>query len=160
MVVKPRKKKYICYMEGNKNSFDSKNQNPITSVSEPMIAYNISPSPLQILANILGLDTLSVKLKNTLDLLALAEKGFPVKVIKKLQKHTRFTNREMGKVLDMSESTLQRRLREKQNLDKRQSESAVNWHPYGSKVSKYLKTKTNSEIGCTSKTKPSEEISP
>ncbi len=108
-----------------KNKSYDLNQPQDNVASEPLTAYSLSPTPLQMLVEILGLEAFSKKIKSTLDLLTLTEKGFPINVLKHLQRHTQFTNREMGKALDMSESTLQRRWKQKQNLDKRQSESAV-----------------------------------
>lgn len=109
--------------EKNKSYEQIKNKDIV--VNEPVTTFALSQSPLQTLIHILGLNQLSNKIKNMLDLLTLTEQGFPINVLKRLQAHTQFTNREMGRALDMSESTLQRRLRSSQPLDKRQSESAV-----------------------------------
>ena len=109
--------------EKNKSYEQLKNEDIV--VIESAESYALSQSPLQTLVHILGLNSLSDKIKNMLDLLILTEQGFPINVLKRLQAHTKFTNREMGKALDMSESTLQRRLKQEQKLDKRQSESAV-----------------------------------
>ncbi|MEQ8926051.1 MAG: DUF2384 domain-containing protein [Fulvivirga sp.] len=103
-----------------KKSNDNKSE-----LNEPAMAYGLGITTLDLLIDILGISNLAKKLKNSLDLLKMAENGFPIKVLKNLQKRTQFTNRQIGIVLDMSESTVQRRIRDNQKLDKKQSESAV-----------------------------------
>jgi putative toxin-antitoxin system antitoxin component (TIGR02293 family) len=103
------------------------NKKPNHKVSEPMAIYGQPVvGSLELLTHVLGgAQAIGKKIKNILDFLDVTEKGLPIVVLKKLQKRMQFTNRELGKSLDMSESTLQRRLKLNQKLDKKESESAI-----------------------------------
>lgn len=95
-------------------------------VKEPVVIYGQPVAPLDIVIEVLGgFQSIGKKISNILDFVDITEKGLPIVVLKKLQKRMQFTNRELGKTLDMSESTLQRRLKQNQKLDKKESESAV-----------------------------------
>ncbi|HNP20040.1 MAG TPA: DUF2384 domain-containing protein [Fulvivirga sp.] len=97
-----------------------------SKVEEPAISYGQPLGSLELITQILGgAQAIGKKIKNVLDFLTVTENGLPIAVLKKLQARLQFTNRELGKSLDMSESTLQRRLKLNQNLDKKESESAI-----------------------------------
>ncbi|MEM7110291.1 MAG: antitoxin Xre/MbcA/ParS toxin-binding domain-containing protein [Bacteroidota bacterium] len=88
--------------------------------------YSAQNSSLQLITHLLGgVNTLGVKVNNMLEFLQLTQIGLPINVLKHLQKHMKLTNRDMGKVLEISESTLQRRLKRGEKLDKRESEGTV-----------------------------------
>lgn len=95
------------------------------SVNEPAIVYQ-SSGTLQLITELLGgVSIIGQKIKHMLDFLKLTEQGLPIAVLQNLQKRMKFTNKEIGKALDMSESTLQRRYKLNQKLDKKESESAI-----------------------------------
>ncbi|MBC6989929.1 MULTISPECIES: type II RES/Xre toxin-antitoxin system antitoxin [Hymenobacter] len=62
---------------------------------------------------------------NELDLLAVAIKGLPVRALRALQQHLRFTNKEISAVLDISESTLARREQAKSPLTRDEGEKTI-----------------------------------
>lgn len=109
-------------MTENKHSYDRKIS---IKVDEPAMTYGESDT-LQLIIQLLGgVNAIGKKIKNMLDFLTVAEKGLPISVLQKLQKRMQFTNKEIGQTLDMSESTLQRRYKLNQKLDKKESESAI-----------------------------------
>ncbi|MEM1002715.1 MAG: antitoxin Xre-like helix-turn-helix domain-containing protein [Bacteroidota bacterium] len=111
-------------MKEKKYSFDS---NETYQVSDVAFNYSTSNvSSLELITQILGgAKAIGKKINNFLEFLSLSEKGLSIAVLMNLQKRMKFTNREMGKALEISESTLQRRLREGKRLDKKESESAI-----------------------------------
>lgn len=110
-------------MTENKQSYDKEVKKNV--LHEPSMAYG-SFTSLNLIIEILGgVKVIGKKIGNVLDFLAVTEKGLPIAVLKKLQKKMQFTNRELGKALDMSESTLQRRLKLNQKLDKKESEGTI-----------------------------------
>jgi len=111
-------------MTENKHSYDRINLNKAT-LNDPSMTYGSNTSLNLIIEILGGFNAIGKKIKNVLDFLSVTEKGLPIAVLKKVQKKMQFTNRELGKVLDMSESTLQRRLKLNQKLDKKESESTI-----------------------------------
>ncbi|MEM9855956.1 MAG: antitoxin Xre/MbcA/ParS toxin-binding domain-containing protein [Bacteroidota bacterium] len=97
------------------------------TVSELYSVYEATiPSSLELIEQLLGgVKTIGKKINNILEFLQLAQHGLPISVLKSLQKRMKFTNREMGKVLEISESTLQRRIKKGEKLDKRESENTI-----------------------------------
>ncbi|ELR70906.1 hypothetical protein C900_03341 [Fulvivirga imtechensis AK7] len=110
-------------MTEKKHSYERKSL--ARTVNEPAIFYGDN-NTLQLIIQLLGgVNVIGQKIRNMLDFLTVAEKGLPISVLQKLQKRMQFTNREIGQTLDMSESTLQRRYKLNQKLDKKESESAI-----------------------------------
>jgi len=96
------------------------------SLNEPNLSYQPMVSSINLITEILGgARIIGKKIKNVLDFLSVTDKGLPIAALKKLQKRMQFTNVELSKVLDMSESTLQRRLKSGHRLDKKESEAAI-----------------------------------
>ncbi len=63
--------------------------------------------------------------RNSLDLMRAAVAGVPVAAVRHLQRHLRFTNREMSEALSISESTLARREQAHRTLTRDEAEKAI-----------------------------------
>lgn len=63
--------------------------------------------------------------RTNLDLMRAAAAGVSVKAVRHLQRHMRFTNREMSEVLSISESTLARREQAQKPLSRDEAEKAI-----------------------------------
>jgi len=97
-----------------------------STLDESSLAYQPMVSSINLISDILGgARLIGKKIKNVLDFLSVTSNGLPIAALKKLQKRMQFTNIELSNVLDMSESTLQRRLKLGQRLDKKESEAAI-----------------------------------
>ena len=72
-----------------------------------------------------GTAVISLPVHNELDLLAVAVQGLPVRALRALQQHLRFSNKEISAVLDISESTLARRDSLQRALTRDESEKAI-----------------------------------
>ena len=64
-------------------------------------------------------------IRTDLDLMRAAAAGVPIKAVRHLQRHLRFTNREMSEVLSISESTLARREQAQKPLSRDEGERAI-----------------------------------
>lgn len=64
-------------------------------------------------------------IRTDLDLMHAAAAGVSVKAIRNLQRHLRFTNREMSEVLSISESTLARRELAQKPLSRDEAEKTI-----------------------------------
>lgn len=106
----------------------SNERNKTSEISDVAFSYGgvSSLSSLELITQLLGgAQAIGRKMNNILEFLALTENGLPVSTLKNLQKRMKFTNRDMGRALEISESTLQRRLKESKKLDKKESESTI-----------------------------------
>lgn len=101
------------------------NDNDNIGANEPSILYGYSrQSSLDLISELLGgKKTLGKRVDNILEFLNLTQRGLSITVLKALQQRMKFTNKDMGSALEISESTLQRRLKKGEKLDKRESES-------------------------------------
>lgn len=63
--------------------------------------------------------------RTNLDLMRAAAAGVSIKAVRHLQRHMRFTNREMSEVLSISESTLARREQSQRTLTRDEGEKAI-----------------------------------
>lgn len=112
-------------MTERKYSYD---KSQISKVSDVALSYgDISNlSSLELVTELLGgVKSIGKKINNILEFLSLTESGLPISVLKNLQGRMKFTNKDMGRALEISESTLQRRLRDGKKLDKRESENTI-----------------------------------
>ena len=64
-------------------------------------------------------------IRTDLDLMYAAAAGVSVKAVRNLQRHLRFTNREMSEVLAISESTLARREQAQKPLSRDEAEKTI-----------------------------------
>ena len=64
-------------------------------------------------------------IRHELDLIELAKEGLPIESIAFLQGNFGFTNKEMSHILAISESTYQRRIRDKSRLTQDETEKAI-----------------------------------
>ena len=72
-----------------------------------------------------GPAVISLPIHNELDLLAAAVAGIPVRALRTLQQHLRFSNKEISAVLDISESTLARREQAQRALTRDEGEKTI-----------------------------------
>ena len=72
-----------------------------------------------------GPAVLAQPVRTELDLVRAAAAGVSVAAVRNLQRHLRFSNREMSAVLSISESTLTRREKSQQPLTRDESEKAI-----------------------------------
>jgi putative toxin-antitoxin system antitoxin component (TIGR02293 family) len=78
-----------------------------------------------IIALLGGREVITSPVRTSLDLVQAAQAGVPVAAVRHLQKHLRFTNREMSEALSISESTLARREQAHGNLTRDEGEKAI-----------------------------------
>ncbi len=84
------------------------------------------PSPTDAIIELLGgKKVITSPVRNGLDLVQAAQAGVPVAAVRHLQRHLRFTNREMSEALSISESTLARREQAQGLLTRDESEKAI-----------------------------------
>ena len=79
---------------------------PSLMVSEPMLAYNTMPAANPFY-NLLG-SSKALKLSNDFDIVTLARKGFPKRMLLALAKKISLNIQELSNILHISERTLQR----------------------------------------------------
>ena len=84
-------------------------KNPLDAVVALLGGPSVMPRPIQ----------------TDLDLMYAAAAGVPVKAVRHLQRHMRFTNKEMSEVLTISESTLARREQAQSTLTRDEGEKAI-----------------------------------
>ncbi|WP_375436137.1 antitoxin Xre/MbcA/ParS toxin-binding domain-containing protein [uncultured Hymenobacter sp.] len=72
-----------------------------------------------------GTAVIALPVHNELDLLTVAVQGLPIQALRALQRHLRFSNKEISAVLDISESTLARREQSQRPLTRDESEKAI-----------------------------------
>ena len=95
-------------------------------VEEPMGAYYSLGSTFNSILQILGgFDVFRQKIKNNFDFIRLSKEGLPIGALTSLQQKMRFTNKEFSHVMGMSESTLIRRYKTGQILDKSEAQNAI-----------------------------------
>lgn len=90
----------------------------------------MTTAPLQttvtaIVALLGGPSVMPQPVRTNLDLMRAAATGVSVKAVRHLQRHMRFTNREMSEVLSISESTLARREQAQRSLTRDEGEKAI-----------------------------------
>ena len=82
--------------------------------------------PVEAVVTLLGgPSVLAQPVHTELDLMRAAAAGVPIKAVRNLQRHLRFSNREMSAVLSISESTLARREKSQQPLTRDESEKTI-----------------------------------
>jgi putative toxin-antitoxin system antitoxin component (TIGR02293 family) len=86
-------------------SYSKKDIEPIIA-SEPMVAYQLTPA-FNPFYNLLGSNK-AAKLSNDFDIITLARKGFPKKMLLSLAKKISLNIQELSNILHISERTLQR----------------------------------------------------
>ncbi len=83
------------------------------------------PTLTAIVALLGGPSVMPQPIRTELDLMYAAAAGVSVKAVRHLQRHMRFTNREMSEVLSISESTLARREQSQKPLSRDEAEKAI-----------------------------------
>ncbi|WP_460674182.1 type II RES/Xre toxin-antitoxin system antitoxin [Larkinella ripae] len=82
--------------------------------------------PLRKIVSALGGEALiNHPVRHEFDLLAVSQEGLPIESIAFLQKNMGFSNKTMSHILAISESTYQRRIRNKAKLSKDEAEKAI-----------------------------------
>ena len=83
-------------------------------------------TPVSTMVELMGGPTvIALPIHNELDLLAAAIAGIPVRALRTLQRHLRFSNKEISAVLDISESTLARREQAQRALTRDEGEKTI-----------------------------------
>src|ERR1700709_446308 len=94
---------FVCMSQQKKYN---DNASPSLIANEPMVAYNVMPA-FNPFYNLLGSNK-SLKLSNDFDIVTLARKGFPKRMLLALAKKISLNIQELSNILHISERTLQR----------------------------------------------------
>lgn len=79
----------------------------------------------QVVAILGGKKSLQVGVDNTLDFIRAAEKGFSISVAQRVQQRLDLSNKQFSRLLNLSESTFQRRIKNKTALSSEESEKVI-----------------------------------
>lgn len=72
-----------------------------------------------------GKKNVNFNIKNHLDFIGATEKGFPINLAQNVQKRLDLSNKQFGKLLNISESTFQRRLKNNEKLSADEGEKLI-----------------------------------
>jgi putative toxin-antitoxin system antitoxin component (TIGR02293 family) len=72
-----------------------------------------------------GHQVINTDVQSSFDWILISEKGLPILSLQSVQKHLNFSNRQMGLLVNMSESTFQRRVKLQATLSKDETERTI-----------------------------------
>lgn len=85
-----------------------------------------APTTLSVIVGLLGgPGVMPQPIRTDLDLMYAAAAGVSVQAVRNLQRHMRFTNKDMSEVLSISESTLTRREQTQKKLSRDEAEKVI-----------------------------------
>ncbi|HEV7349532.1 type II toxin-antitoxin system Xre/ParS family antitoxin [Telluribacter sp.] len=79
----------------------------------------------QVVAILGGKKSLQIGVDNALDFIRAAEKGFSISVAQRVQQRLELSNKQFSRLLNLSESTFQRRIKNKAALSTEESEKVI-----------------------------------